>query len=296
MPLAAAPTSVAHHLTVDVEEYFHVSAMEPFVPREAWPGMASRLEVSMDRCLGMFDDFRVKGTFFVLGVVARDHPEVVRRLAREGHEVASHGWDHRRVTHLTPDAFRIQVRESRALLEDLTGSAVLGYRAPSFSIVPGREWALDILVEEGYRYDSSLYPVRRPGYGYPSASRHVDQVTRPPGELILVPPATLKVLGQNLPAGGGGYLRQLPLTLTRRALAALAAEGEPGTLYFHPWELDPDQPRIPGPGWLTRIRHYRGLDRMEARLRALMSEFSFRPVREGVDGWAQERVDGSARS
>ena len=284
-PIAASPSrSVAHHLTVDVEEYFHVSAMEPYVPRSAWPEMESRLVVSMDTCLRLFDDFGVKGTFFVLGIVARDHPEVVRRLARAGHEVASHGWDHRRVTHLEPEDFRTQVRDSRTLLEDLTGEPVLGYRAPSFSIVPGREWALDILVEEGYRYDSSLYPVRRPGYGYPAASRHLDRLSRSPGELTEVPPATWRVLGQNLPAAGGGSLRQLPVAITRRALRGLEREGQPGTLYFHPWELDPEQPRIEGPGRLTRVRHYRGLDRMEGKLRALMGEFAFRPIREGLGG------------
>ncbi len=286
---SSSPTRVHHHLTVDVEEYFHVSAMEPYVPRSRWPSMESRLEAEMDVLFGLFDDFGVKVTFFVLGIVARDHPSLVRRLAREGHEVASHGWDHRRVTHLDPSAFRLQVRESRALLEDLAGEAVLGFRAPSFSIVPGREWALDILVEEGYRYDSSLYPVRRPGYGYPAGPRHLDALIRPAGPLVEVPPATLRFLGMNLPAGGGGGLRQLPLLLTRQAVADLEAVGQPATLYLHPWELDPGQPRVKGLGYLTRLRHYRGLDRMEGHLRSLLSEFAFRPIRDGIDAWERAR-------
>ena len=247
--------------------------------------MESRLDAGMDRLFGLFDDFGVKGTFFTLGIVARHHPHIVRRLAQEGHEVASHGWDHRRVTQLDPPEFRRQVRDSRALLEDLTGGPVQGFRAPSFSIVPGREWALDILVEEGYRYDSSLYPVRRPGYGYPSGSRYLSVLTSPSGSLIEVPPATLRVLGVNLPAGGGGGLRQLPLAVTRRALAAFETQGQPATLYVHPWELDPDQPRVQGLGRLTELRHYRGLDRTEGHLRQLMSRFAFRPIREGVDAW-----------
>ena len=277
-------TEPVHHVTIDVEEYFHVSALERFVPRSRWSTMESRLAAGMDRILEILDAFETRGTFFILGVVARDHPEMVRSLARAGHEVASHGWDHRRVTTLDPAEFRRQVRDTRALLEELSGEQVLGFRAPSFSIVPGKEWALEILVEEGYVYDSSLYPVRRPGYGYPRGARTMTTLETAAGPLVEVPPATLRVVGTNLPLGGGGSLRHLPLGLTRAALSAFRRGGQEATLYLHPWEFDPDQPRIPGIDWLTRLRHYGGLQHTEPRLRQLMEEFRFGPIRDSLQG------------
>lgn len=275
------PRSV-HHFTVDVEEYFHVSAFERHVPRASWEGRERRLARTMPWLLDQLAGAGARGTFFVLGVVGRSDPEVVRAIAAAGHEIASHGWDHRRVTELDPPAFRAQVRDSRALLEDLAGTGVNGYRAPSFSIVPGREWALEILVEEGYRYDSSLYPVRRPGYGYPGGARGMHTIPTPAGEIVELPPATLRLGGANFPAGGGGTFRQLPLAFTRAALRDCAGRGEPGTFYIHPWELDPDQPRIPGLPRLTRIRHYRGLDRARGRIDALLREFRFRSIAESL--------------
>lgn len=271
---------VFHHFTVDVEEYFQVSALEPFVPRDAWEHLSSRVVDSTLRIVDLLEEAGTLGTFFTLGWVARRHPELVRRIAEAGHEVASHGWDHRRVTHLEPSEFREQVRDSRSILEDLSGERVLGYRAPSFSIVPGREWALEILAEEGYTYDSSLYPVRRRGYGYPAADRHPHLIQTPAGPLHELPPLTVRHWGATLPAGGGGTFRQLPLAYTLRALHALEREGRGGTFYIHPWEVDPEQPRVKGTSLLTRVRHYRGLSRTEARLKRLVATFRFRSIRE----------------
>jgi polysaccharide deacetylase family protein (PEP-CTERM system associated) len=204
--------------------------------------------------------------------VAKRHPAMIRKIVSAGHEIASHGWWHRRVTTLTRTQFRYEVRASKGLLEDVSGTRVVGYRAPSFSIVPGLEWALDVLVEQGYVYDSSLFPIRRRGYGYPGAPAAPHERTGSTGRLVELPPATLSVWGLRLPAAGGGYLRQLPLALIRAAVRQHERRGIPAVLYVHPWELDPGQPRIPvGP--LTRLRHYRGLERTEDRLRALLAEF-----------------------
>ena len=270
-------TAIAHHFTVDVEEHFQVSAFEPHLPRERWDAMESRVAANVGRLLALLETHRARGTFFVLGCVAERHPDVVRAIARAGHEVASHGWDHRRVTQQTPDEFRVSVRRTKAALEDLAGTPVVGFRAPSFSIVVGREWALDVLVEEGYRYDSSLFPVRRPGYGYAAGSREPHWLERPAGRLAEVPPATLRVGGVNLPAAGGAYFRLLPYALVRGALRDCERRGVPGTFYIHPWETDPGQPRLDVP-WLTRLRHYGGLGRTEPRLRRLLREFRFTSI------------------
>lgn len=269
-----------HHLTVDVEEYFHVSAFERYVPRSRWSQMESRIRREMDALLTLMDEHDVSGTFFVLGCVAEAHPDLVREAASGGHEIASHGWDHRRIGELDEHAFRRQARASRTLLEDLSGSPVAGYRAPSFSITPGREWALRILVQEGYAYDSSLYPVRRPGYGYPGGERGIHTLRFAEGELVEVPPATLRLAGANLPLGGGGSFRHLPYGATRQAVRSLGRGGQPATLYVHPWEMDPDQPVVEGLPWITRIRHYRGLGRTRERLRRLFGEFRFQPIAE----------------
>jgi polysaccharide deacetylase family protein (PEP-CTERM system associated) len=266
-----------HYFTVDVEEYFQVSAFEAFVSREQWPDMESRVCKSMERLLEILAEHDVKGTFFVLGWVAERYPHLVRTLVESGHEIASHGWDHRRVTEQTPEEFRESVRRSRGLLEDLAGQPVVGFRAPSFSIVPGREWALDILVEEGYRYDSSLFPIRRRGYGFPSAERDPHWIARPAGRLLEIPPMTVARCGINIPAAGGAYFRFLPYALVRAALTQAQRRGVSGTFYIHPWELDAEQPRLPVP-LATRLRHYTGLKGTVARLRRLLAEFRFRPI------------------
>ncbi|HXH63701.1 MAG TPA: XrtA system polysaccharide deacetylase [Gemmatimonadales bacterium] len=265
-----------HHFTVDVEEYFQVSAFEAHVPRADWEHLPRRLSQSVRRLLELLGTAEVRGTFFVLGWIARRQPDVVREIARAGHEIASHGWDHRRVTEQTPAEFRDSVRRSRRELEDLTGDHVVGFRAPSFSIVPGCEWALDVLAEEGYRYDSSLFPVKRPGgkYGYPGGGRDPHWLVRTSGPLAELPPATLDFWGMRLPAGGGAYFRLFPYGLVQAALRDCQHRGVPGTFYIHPWELDAAQPRFPVP-WSTRIRHYGGLGRTDARLDRLLREFRF---------------------
>lgn len=272
---------IAHHFTVDVEEYFQVSAFERSVPRASWDRLESRVAQGVARLLDLLARYEARATFFVLGWVAARRPGVVRLIAHEGHEVASHGWDHLRVTQQTPRAFRTSARRTKELLQDLTGAEVLGFRAPSFSIVPGREWALDVLIEEGYRYDSSLFPIRRPGYGYPGGRRDLHVLGRPAGRLIEVPPATWSCLGVRVPAGGGAYFRLLPYALVRAAFRAAERRGVPATFYIHPWELDAAQPRLPA-SWATRVRHYGGLERTLPRLERLLGEFRFTAVADTV--------------
>jgi polysaccharide deacetylase family protein (PEP-CTERM system associated) len=283
-----AADGVRHHFTVDVEEYFQVSALEGVVRRADWAGYESRVVPSTMRLLEILARHDTRGTFFVLGWVAERHPDMVRAIAAAGHEVASHGQDHLRVTHTTPEAFRESVRTSKRVLEDLIGRPVLGFRAPSFSIVPGTEWALDALIEAGYAYDSSLFPIRRPGYGYRNAVRDPHRLERPGGSLMEFPPTTLRLLGLQLPAAGGAYFRLLPYGLVSRGLRQAAARDVPGTFYLHPWELDPDQPRLPVSA-ATRIRHYGGLQRTVPRLRRLLSEFRFQAIATTLRGGAVDR-------
>jgi polysaccharide deacetylase family protein (PEP-CTERM system associated) len=273
-PAATARRPATHHFTVDVEEYFQVSAFEGVVPRGRWEEFPSRVGRSVNQILALLDSNGARGTFFVLGWVAERHPQIVRSIAAAGHEVASHGWDHRRVTTLTPAEFRASVSASKRLLEDLTGQSVDGFRAPSFSIVPGFEWALDVLLEEGYRYDSSLFPVRRRGYGYPSAQRTPHWIRRENGSIAEFPLTTLAPFGMNLPSAGGAYFRVLPYALTSAALRRFESAGVPGTFYIHPWEIDAEQPRLQVPA-STRLRHYTGLRSTRERIRRLLSEFRF---------------------
>ena len=279
-------TTVHHHFTVDVEEHFQVSALEPFVDSAEWDNHPTRVGDSTRKLLDLLDQYDMRGTFFTLGWIAERYPDLVKDIAGRGHEIASHGTDHKRVTVITPDEFRVSVRDSKRILEDVTGQEVLGYRAPSFSIVPGREWALDILIEEGYVYDSSLYPVRRNGYGYAEALWYPHLLERASGVLMEFPPATLEMFGARLPAGGGAYLRLLPRGLVEGALEQANAAGHPGTIYIHPWEVDPEQPRVPVPT-LTRIRHYGRLRRTYSRLEDLVRRFSFRPIADSLHLLAQ---------
>lgn len=281
----------AHHFTVDVEEYFHVSAMEPHIPVSDWATKESRLRPAMDRIFGLLADHDARGTFFVLGWVAERYPELVREIVAAGHEVASHGMMHRRVTTLSVDEFRDDVRRARAVLQDLTGLPVIGYRAPSFSIVAERLWALDVLVEEGYRYDSSLFPIRRGGYGLAGGHRDPHWLTTPAGDLLEVPPTTLRFAGQNLPAAGGAYFRLFPLSLFQRAFRVAQARGERGTFYIHPWEFDPEQPRVPGIPWTTRVRHYGGLRGTLPRLRVMFREFRFDTIGRTFEAMAAGKRD-----
>ncbi len=268
---------IEHLFTVDVEDYFQVNAFEAVVPRTSWDGYAARVEANVDVLLELLERHGAKGTFFTLGWIAEKHPGLIRRIADAGHEIASHGWWHRKVTTLTPEEFREDVRSSRAVLEDLSGQRVFGYRAPSFSIVPGGEWAFDVLLEEGYSYDSSLFPIRRPDYGYPGCPVRAHFITRPAGTLLEIPLATWSIGGMRVPAAGGGYFRQFPFAIFRKAFHSLSARGESGMFYIHPWEVDPDQPRLPV-SWLARFRHYRNLALTLPRLERLLSDFRFTSV------------------
>ena len=270
-----------HHFTVDVEEYFQVSALANDVARSGWARRPGRVRPSVERLLAMLAESKAEATFFVLGWVAKRQPSLIREIAAAGHEVASHGWGHRKLTDQTPHQFRRSIRSSKRLLEDLTGEPVIGYRAPSFSLLPGGEWAFDILAEEGYRYDSSLFPIRRPGYGYPDSDRFPFLLASGAGALLEVPLMTLRRLGVNLPAAGGAYFRLFPYWVTRAALRQAERERQPGTFYIHPWELDPGQPRLTR-SWSVLARHYVGLGRTETRLQRLLSEFRFTSIRDSL--------------
>src|SRR2546430_4705624 len=249
---------IAHHFTIDVEEYFQVAVFESRVARSDWKRLESRVAAQVTQLLDLLARFNAHATFFVVGWVAKRQAALVRTIARAGHEIASHSWDHARVTTQTPLAFRESIRRTKCVLEGITGNPVLGFRAPSFSIVRGREWALDVLIEEGYRYDSSLFPIRRPGYGYAGASPDPHWLERPRGALLEIPPATLHWCGIRLPAAGGAYFRLLPYSLVQAALRQCEGRNVPGTFYIHPWEVDPAQPRVAVP-WLTRLRPYGGM-------------------------------------
>lgn len=284
----AATQPVRHFFTVDVEEYFQVNAFERAVPRDDWPRWPSRLEHNMGVVLELLQHRQTVATFFVLGWIAERMPQVVRAISAAGHEVASHGYWHRRAFMMSPEEFRDDVRTSKAALEDVVGRPVIGYRAPSFSIIPGAEWALDVLLEEGFSYDSSLFPVRRRGYGYPSAPRSPHLIRRREGTLAEFPLATARVGGIELPASGGGYLRHFPLFLIRRAFQQAEERHAAATFYIHPWEVDPDQPRVPV-SMLSRLRHYRGLRGTLARVDHMLASFRFGPI-----GPALARVEALA--
>jgi polysaccharide deacetylase family protein (PEP-CTERM system associated) len=279
MPPSTGQALVSHFFTVDVEEYFQVSAFEGVVSRAQWPSFPSRIGATVDRLLALMDRHNVRGTFFTLGWIAAHHPQVVLRIAAAGHEIASHGWWHRRLGSLTPEQFREDVRSSKRALEDLAGAAVTGFRAPSFSIIPGREWAFDVLIEEGYEYDSSLFPVNRSDYGYPTAPPIAHMIQRPSGVLCEFPMATTVWNGVRIPAAGGGYFRHFPYNIIRRAFREHSESGMPAVFYIHPWEVDPEQPRLPV-SLLTRVRHYRGLRNTEDRLIRFVGEFQFTAIRD----------------
>ncbi len=275
---AAADLPIVNALSVDVEDYFQVSAFDRVVSRETWSAFDSRVVANTHRLLDLFDEAGVKATFFTLGWVAAHHPALVREVAARGHEVASHGYHHQLVYMLTPQQFRDDVRASKRTLEDLSGQQVLGFRAPSFSVVKSSLWALDVLIEEGYVYDTSIFPIRHDRYGIPDAPRHIHRIDRPAGGIFEMPPSTVKIGKMNLPVAGGGYFRLLPYAVTQWGIRRVnAVDRAPAMFYLHPWEVDPDQPRITT-GAATRWRHYGGLRHTAGRLRKLMSEFSFAPV------------------
>jgi polysaccharide deacetylase family protein (PEP-CTERM system associated) len=260
-------------LTVDVEDYFQVSAFEPYIPRDAWDRLPCRVERNTDRVLQLFADHGVRATFFTLGWVAERYPELVRRIVDADHELACHGYSHIRVTGQSPAEFREDARRARQLLEDISGCAVLGYRAASYSIGAKNLWAFQVLADLGFRYSSSIYPVKHDLYGMPEAPRFG---FRPAGTdgLLEFPVTTVRLGRRNFPCGGGGYFRLLPYEVSRWALNRVnARDGQPCVFYFHPWEIDPGQPRQKKISLKTRFRHYLNLSRMEQRLGRLLGDF-----------------------
>lgn len=263
---------VTNAMSVDVEDYFQVSAFEPYVRKQDWDSMPCRVEHNVDRILSLFGDRGIKATFFTLGWIAERYPGMVRRIVAEGHELASHGWEHIRVINHSPEAFRDDVMRTKQLLEDLSGHAVLGYRAASYSIGSQNLWALDELADAGYRYSSSIVPVRHDLYGMPEAPRFSFMAAR--DRLLEVPITTIPVWGRNLNCGGGGWFRLFPYAFSRWALRRVnQQENHAAVFYFHPWEIDPEQPRVDGLRFKARFRHYLNLERMEFRLQRLMDDF-----------------------
>jgi len=271
----SAPTGVVNAMTVDVEEYFQVSAFAATIDRAAWDSMPSRVEESIDRLLELFATHGARCTFFTLGWIAERHPAMIRRMVEAGHELASHGYNHRRVTDETPDEFRADIRRTKAILEDTGGVPVAGFRAASFSFDARTRWAHETLAEEGYGYSSSVYPVRHDHYGVPDAPRFA---YRPSGVRGVpeIPMTTVRLFDRNLPCSGGGYFRLLPYGLFRWAIRRVnARDAQPAIFYLHPWEIDARQPRQSGISAKTRFRHYVNLGRTEARLRCLLTEFAW---------------------
>lgn len=264
---------IVNALTIDVEDYFQVSALAPHFPRAEWDRVPCRVERNVERILALLHDHRVHATFFTLGWVAERYPQLVRRIAAEGHEVASHGYAHERASAQTPDTFLADIVLAKAVLEDVSGCAVRGYRAPSFSIGGDNPWAHDCIAEAGYGYSSSIYPVKHDHYGVPDAPRFPYRLDN---GLMEIPITTMRWLGRNWPAGGGGYFRLLPYRLSRWQIAKVNhADGRPAVFYFHPWEVDPEQPRVSAATARTRFRHYVNLARTERRLRRLLQDFSW---------------------
>ncbi|MDR2113125.1 MAG: DUF3473 domain-containing protein [Candidatus Accumulibacter sp.] len=258
-------------LTIDVEDYFQVSAFAPYIARDEWDSRACRVERNVERILAMLDECRAQATFFTLGWIAERHPRLVRRIVDGGHELASHGYGHQRAGDLDENAFFADVEASKKLLEDLSGWPVKGYRAPSFSLGEKTPWAFDCLARAGYLYSSSVYPIRHDHYGAPDAPRFAHRAR---SGLLEIPPATVRFFARNWPAGGGGYFRLMPYAVSRRLLERInRRDGQPAVFYFHPWEIDPEQPRIPGIDLKTRFRHYLNLRRAGARIRRLLDDF-----------------------
>jgi polysaccharide deacetylase family protein (PEP-CTERM system associated) len=277
--LQRSPSPPVHCLTFDVEEHFQVNAFDSESRRRSWGSCESRVERSTEKILALLERHRYRATFFVLGWIAERHAALIQRIAAAGHEVASHGYGHEIITRLSPDAFREDVRKAKKILEDVIGAPILGYRAPSFTVMPDTAWALEVLAQEGHVWDSSIMPVRHDVYGWPGAEPFPHRIETPSGPLFELPPSTVSWFGTRLPVGGGGYFRVYPYALLRRWLRRIEAEGQPVIFYLHPWELDPEQPRMSGPRRST-FRHYVNLERVEGRLERLLDDFRFTSVRE----------------
>ena len=276
---AHRPEVGGNAMTVDVEDYFQVEALSGRFPRPGWDEVPRRVEQNVDCLLEMFAAASATATFFTLGWIAERHPQMVRRIAAAGHELASHGYDHQRADRLSPVQFREDVRRSKRLIEDIGGTAVAGYRAPTFSIGPANPWSYEVLEGEGFRYSSSLYPIRHDLYGSPNAPRYPFRPGQ--GGLWEIPLSTRRIFGRNYPCAGGGYFRLLPYRVSRRNLRWVnAAEGQSCIFYFHPWEIDAGQPRVSGLKLRSRFRHYTNIPAMRGRLERLLRDFRWRRVDE----------------
>ena len=264
---------VLNGLSVDVEDWFQVGAFETVIDRKDWDGLACRVERNCQQILALFDEAGVKGTFFTLGWIAERYPAMMRQIAGAGHEIASHGWDHARVFTLGPDAFAADIERARKVLEDTTGQRVTGYRAPSFSIDARTPWAHEVLAEQGYVYSSSVAPIVHDHYGWREAPRFAFRPVAG-ADLIEIPVTTAEVAGRRMAAGGGGFFRLLPYAVSRWAVRQVnERDCRPAVFYFHPWEIDPDQPRPPVAPLKSKLRHYTNLDVMAAKLARLVREF-----------------------
>lgn len=271
MSTPASRDAIVNALTIDVEDYFQVSAFERHIPRSDWERMPCRVERNIDRILELLNEHGARATFFTLGWIAERYPAMVRRMNDAGHELASHGFGHLRATDQLPKDFLDDISRAKSLLEQLSGAAVQGYRAPSFSVGPRNPWAFECMVKAGYRYSSSMYPIRHDHYGAPLSPRFPHEIA--PG-LMELPVATVRLLNWNWPAGGGGYFRLLPYEVSRWSLQRMhRVDGRPAMFYFHPWEIDPDQPRVQGLSAKTRFRHYVNLARTQPRLVRLLRDF-----------------------
>ncbi len=272
-PVNAVRTSKVNALTIDVEDYFQVSAFAPYIARSEWDTRECRIERNMDLIMGILAEHGVNATFFTLGWIAERYPQVVRQIVANGHELASHGFGHHRANEQSEELFLADIQLAKIVLEDLSGQQVKGYRAPSFSINDQNQWAFDCIERAGYSYSSSVYPIRHDHYGMPDSPRFAHQV-RP--ALMEVPVTTMRLFDRNWPAGGGGYFRLLPYAMSKWLLRRVnRVDGEPANFYFHPWELDFDQPRVPDVDAKTRFRHYLNLGRTEQRLRRLLGDFAW---------------------
>lgn len=275
-PSRAERTELVNALTIDVEDYFQVSALASHFPRHGWDSIPMRVEANIHAILQMLDEHAIKATFFTLGYIAKRCPRLMREIVAEGHELASHGYNHERASTMSAAAFLADIRAAKAELEQTAGTCVVGYRAPSFSIGAQNLWAFDCIAEAGYRYSSSIYPIRHDHYGMPEAARFCHFAR---AGLLEIPVTTIKLLGRNLPAGGGGYFRLMPFALSRWMIQRVnRLEQRPAIFYFHPWEIDPEQPHVSGLRLKTRFRHYLNLRRMSARLRRLFAEFRWARV------------------
>jgi polysaccharide deacetylase family protein (PEP-CTERM system associated) len=294
-PFFAPIGKVMNAITVDVEDYFHASAFDRVVPRASWDDYESRVVPNTHRLLDLFEERQVKATFFVLGWVAKKFPELVREIASRGHELASHGFHHQLVYMLTPAQFRDDIRRAKGTIEEAGGVRVRGYRAPSFSIVRSSLWALDVLIEEGHTYDASIFPIHHDRYGIADAPRAAHVIQRGSGTIVEVPASTVRIGATNYPIAGGGYFRLFPYAATKWGISRVnGRDGEPVVLYIHPWEVDPDQPRLEA-SRTTQMRHYVGVAGTLDKLRQITTDFAFGPIADVLDARARKTVPSTAR-